>query len=159
MEHSPLTKLAGIGMAAALLLALMWLFALGQVTDGGVSQTAAAIDEQLARGLDPTVKTRVTMQREGTGIDAPRRYVVRFRASKAVGADPSAVTRLCERAAQVVVSRLERVRGPVQVHCVAERDGEPAQRCFALTGDADARRLVPVEPVPELPAAPPAEER
>jgi hypothetical protein len=145
--------LAGLGIGAVLVMALMWLFTLNQVTDTTTAAAASAIDESLSRSLDAGAKARVTMVRDGTGIDAPRRYVVRIRPSKAVASDPNALGRLAERAAQIVVGKLERVRGVVLVQCVsALPDGGDNQYCFRRTGDADSWSLEPVTPVPPLPS-------
>lgn len=157
MERSPLSTLAALGVVAAILLAAMYLFAVDQVADTTTKEMAADIDTSLARSLAAGGSgSRVTMFREGKGLDAPRRYVVRYRPSDAVGADPQALARLAERAAQIIVGRTERVRAVCLIHCVAERSsGAPAEHCFRREGTEGMWRLEPVDPVPPLPAAQP----
>lgn len=153
MERSPLATLAALALVAVLLMVGMWLFALGQVSDTSTAQTAAAVDESLARSLEPGGKTRVTMVRDGTGVDAPRRYVVRYRPSVPVASDPLAMNRLADRIAQIAVARVENTKSAVLVHCVAALpDGRDFQRCFRRIGTRGSWQTEPVEPVPPLPA-------
>lgn len=152
MERSPLATLAALGIVAVLVMALMWLFALNQVSDTTAAQSAAAIDQSLSRSMEPESKSRVTMILDGKGVSAPRRYIVRYRPSVAVAADAEAIHRLAERAARIVVANLDHVKGEASIHCVAELGpGRDAQACFRRTGAAGAWDLAPVVPVPPLP--------
>lgn len=152
MERSPLGTLAALGIVAVLIMAVMWLFALDQVSDTTAAQSAAEIDQSLARSMEPAAKSRVTVVLEGKGISAPRRYIVRYRPSAPVASDPAALARLAERAARIVVANLDHVKGEASIHCVAElASGGDAQACFRRTGAAGAWDLEPVVPVPPLP--------
>jgi hypothetical protein len=153
VERSPLATVAALGIVAVLLMTGMYLFSMNQLTDTTAAETARAVDDALDRSLAPETKTRVTVALEGKGLDAPRRYIVRYHPAPALAAEPKTLDRLAERVAALVVERLDHVKAPVQVHCVAELpSGADAQRCFARKGAAGGWTLEPVVPVPPLPA-------
>jgi hypothetical protein len=145
---SPLTKIAGLGLGAALLLALMYLFSLTTVTDTGASATARTIDDALAPMLDPSQPTRITMTREGTGTKPPRRYVVRLSPSEAVAADPRRTAALCRKAQTLVLTSLDGVEAQVTVDCVVEGRAHFAWR---RSDESDGHRLEELLPPPPLP--------
>lgn len=155
MSRSPLSTLAAIGFVAVLLLVGMWLFTLNQVGDASATAAAGAIGETLERNLEPGSKPRVTVIREGPGVDAPRRYVVHYAPSAEIAADPTALATLAGSAARIVAEHVVRVKEPVRVHVIAEAAGRPrAEHCFRRVGDGDVWSLEPVVPVPPLPERP-----
>lgn len=152
VERSPLGTLAALGIVAVLLMTGMYLFSVNQLTDTTAAETARAVDDALSRSLAPGTKTRVTVLLDGKGLEAPRRYVVRYRPADELAGDGRTLDRLAERVATLVAERLDHVKVPVQVHCVAElANGAEAQRCFARKGAAGGWTLAPVVPVPPLP--------
>lgn len=152
MERSPLASLSVLAVLAVLAMAFMWLFALNQVTDTGVAGAAQAIDDAFARSLEPGTKTRITMVRDGTGVAATRRYVVRLRPSAAVASDESAVRRLSERASGLVVNNVSAAKGEVFVHFESEAAGRPSiVTCFRRIGSGSPFEVEAVVPAPPIP--------
>ena len=154
MARSPLSTLAGLGVAGILLAVVLWLAALRQVSDPAAAAAAAAIDDVLAPNLVDGYATRVTMIRDGSGIDAPRRYVARYRPSAPLAADPDGLQRMALGVAEIVADKVGEVRAEVLVHCVAETgDDGIAQVCFRRSGAPGSWRFTAVETLPPLPSA------
>ena len=152
MERSPLGTLAAIAVVAVLCVAGLWLFALDQVTDTTTLEAAADIQETLGRSLDAAGKVKITMVREGKGVDAPRRYIVRYKPSAALAADEGALERLSLRAGRILIGRLDRVNALVGVHCVADLGGgRDAQQFLVRVGSRGSWNLERQATVPPLP--------
>jgi hypothetical protein len=134
-----LRRLAGLGIAAILLVALLYLFALNQVADTTAPAMARELDDTLELSLAPGARSRVTMMRDGTGTDAPRTYTARLRPSPRVAADPAASRALCARASEIVARHVAQVQVPVTLRCVAEDEGGKALAEVVVSRGADPR--------------------
>jgi len=150
VESSPMTKIVGLGLGAALLLALMYLFTLNQVADTSATQTAKYIDTFLEGNLAPDRPTRVTMTRDAKGTHPPRTYVVRLHPVAKIMGDPRALLRLCESARDRVFEQVETLEAPVTVLCVATTADAAQRFAWRRTGGEAGFRVEVVDPPPDV---------
>ena len=156
IETSPMTKIVGLGLGAALLLALMYLFTLSKVADDSGQRAAKSIDTILGPNLDASQPTKASLTRDGTGLDAPRTYVVRLHPAATLSTDPKALQRLCVTARDLLFEEVGAVKGAVTVHCVVE--GGSGFRLAWRKSGGDDLRIEDLVPPPDLPAAPSADD-
>lgn len=149
-----MNKILGLGIGATLLLALLYLFTLNQVSDTNVGSAATLIDEVLARNLDASTPTRVTMSRDRKGVKPPRTYVIRLHPDTATAKDRATLAAVCEKARDLVFTVIETVESEVTVHCVATAaSGEGAHFAWRRVGGDLGFRIDALDPPPELPLA------
>ena len=149
VETSPMTKIFGLGLGAALLLTLMYFFTLTKVADTSAQRTAKSIDTMLGLNLDAERPTQVSMIRDGPGMDAPRTYVVRLHPAAQFSSEPKALERLCVTARDLLFEEVGSVQGAVTVHCVIE-DGPGFRLAWRKSG-GDSLRVEDLVPLPPLP--------
>jgi hypothetical protein len=122
MDGRSLRGVAVMGLMAALALTLLMIFSLSQVADTQTPQIAADIAAELRRRLapEPPAPVKLTMRREGKGVDASKVYTLRLRPAEALASDERAVDRLMDRAAEMCAGGLVDVKGAVVIRCLAE---------------------------------------
>jgi hypothetical protein len=112
MDSKAVRTIVIFGMVAAFALTLLMMFSLNQVADTQTPQIAVDISKDLTRGLaaEPPANVRLTMSRDGKGVQAPRIYKLTIRPNAAVGADARAVSRLMYRASELCAAQLGDVK-------------------------------------------------
>jgi len=132
--------IAIFGVMGTLALTFMMMFTLSQVTDTQTPMIAADIGKQyvLALADSPPANVRLTMSRDGKGVDAARVYKLVLRPNAKVAADARSLAALMKRASECCVSELGDVRGAVTVRCVAELpDGGEKESTFVKDEGSD----------------------
>ncbi len=163
MERRAMKTIGLMGMLAVLGMVGLWMVSLGTVVDSTTSETSKKIYRSLKRSLDTTIEkraaVRVTMQREGKGIEAPRHYTIYMGVSKAVGSDENATRRLLERAADILAGDLQHVEADVRISCVVRAEQPDELRVtYRRVLDGKAYYIAPENAAPprqEPPAEPP----
>ena len=125
MDDKAIRMIVGFGVMATLLLTFMMMFTLSQVTDTQTPQIAldVARDLQSALAESPPANVRLTMSRDGTGVDASRTYHLVVRPNATVAADPRSLAVLMHRASECCAAELGDVKCRVTIRCVAELPG------------------------------------
>ncbi|MCG3135405.1 MAG: hypothetical protein HMLKMBBP_03056 [Planctomycetes bacterium] len=144
MEPSALRKIVGLGVAAALLLTVMYVFALGKVPDSGVGRVLREVRAQLRADLAPGTDPRVEMTRGESGASAPREYEITIRLADAVALRPGAPARAADAAAYCAIRALDDVTAKVTMRCRVEWTGGSFERTFERVGEKGLWQYVPV---------------
>jgi hypothetical protein len=132
--------IAIFGVMGTLALTFMMMFTLNQVTDTQTPMIAADISKQfvLALAESPPANVRLTMSRDGKGVDAARVYKLVLRPNAKIAADARTLAALMKRASECCAGELGDVRGAVTIRCVAEcPDGGEKEETFVKDAGGD----------------------
>jgi hypothetical protein len=152
-----------MGLFSVFALTLLMMFSLDQMADSTTPQIAADISGELQRSLaaEPPANVRLTMVREGKGLDAPRLYHLRLRPNAAVASDERALSRLMMRASQLCAASLADFKAEAKIHCVAELpQGGEREATYRRERSQDPNGLamvIPMETTAPAKSPPPAE--
>jgi hypothetical protein len=155
LDSKAVRTIVVFGVVATLLLTMMMIFTLDQVADTETPQIAADVAREfgpsLADGPEPPV--RLTMSRDGKGVDARRVYKLVLRPSADVLAEKAAVATLMRNTSEFCATEIADGKGEVAIRCVAElADGATKESIYVKDGKGGATGLI--HEVAELP--PPA---
>lgn len=152
-----MTMIAVLGLLGCLAMTLLYLGGVSSIADTSVQDMEVIVHGALRRSLvaDHTT-TRITMSRDGKGLDAPRTYTLRMTPNPAVASDPAAVRRLLVRGAEVIHSRLGPKKPNITIQVVASLPAGESEVVFQRSGDETARGLVEVRARQPQPAPAPA---
>jgi hypothetical protein len=150
VDDTGLRKIAILGLMATVALAVMMMFSLSQITDTQTPQIAVDIARDLAAAFapGPPAPVRLTMSREGKGLEAARTYKLVVRPNEKVAADDRSLARLMQRASECCAAELGDVKCDVTIRCVAELpDGGVQEASFVKDKGKDPFGFGSVHPV------------
>jgi hypothetical protein len=113
------------GLLATLALTFMMMFTLSQVADTQTPAIALDVSKEFAAALadEPPANVRITMTRDGKGVDAARTYKMVLRPNEKIAADPRSLSTLMKRASECCAAEIGDVKYVVTIRCVAELPG------------------------------------
>jgi hypothetical protein len=125
VEDKAVRMIVVFGLMGTLLLTFMMMFTLNQVADTQTPQIASDISRDFDSSLvsAPPANVRLTMSRDGKGVDAPRVYKLVLRPNEKVARDPRSLAVLMHRASECCAAELGAVQCAVTIRCVAELPG------------------------------------
>ena len=123
MDASILKKTVAMAVVVSILVAMMYLFALGKVAESSTSALAHAVDLALGRSLDPYSRTTVELVRSGPDVTSPRTYTVDFRPAPEAMRDARSIERLCVHVVDIVAGHLTNSRVPITIRVIARSSG------------------------------------
>jgi len=148
--------IAIFGVFGTLALTFMMMFTLSQVADTQTPMIAADISKQFVTALaeSPPANVRLTMSRDGKGVDAARTYKLVVRPNAKIAADARSTAALMKRASECCASELGDVHCPVTIRCVAELpDGSAKEASFTKDQLNDPFGFGSVQEVATVPGA------
>lgn len=156
MNEKAFRTIAIFGVLGTLALTFMMMFTLSQVTDTQTPMIAEDVSKQFAPALadSPPANVRLTMSRDGKGVNAARIYKLVLRPNAKIASEPKSLAALIKRASECCVSELGDVKCPVTIRCVAELpDGGEKEATFAKDEGSDPFGFGSVHAVATAPAA------
>jgi len=156
MDDKAVRTIVIFGVMATLALTFMMMFTLNQVADTQTPAIAADIATQFAPALadSPPANAKLTMSRDGKGVDASRTYRLVIRPNAKVASNPRSLDELMKRASECCASELGDVKCQVTIRCVAELpDGGTKEATFVKDQGSDPFGFGSVHAVATAPAA------
>ena len=154
MDSKAIRTIVIFGVVATVALAFLMMFSLDQISDTQTPQIAADIAKEYERALanEPPASVKLTMTRDGKGLDARRVYKMRIRPSAAVAAEDRSLARLMYHCAELCAVELGQVRSEVVIRCVAELpEGTEKEAIFVMDKNGRAGGVDLIRSVKEMP--------